>query len=75
MGAYVQIEWCEPSTDGDCIVRRELCEGELLYPHVRVAFNIWPQEVFQYSDRHLGLAIHLRVEGRTEPKIRFELLE
>ena len=75
MSACVQIEWGEPSIYGDCIVRRELCKGQLLYPSVRVAFNIWPQEVFQYPDRHLRLGIHLRMEGRTKPEIRSELLE
>ena len=70
----VQVEWGEPSTDGDCVVRCKLCKG-LLYPRVRAAFNIWPQEVFQYSDRHLQLAIRLRVEGCTEPKTRSDPLE
>ena len=75
MCACVQVEWCEPSTDGDCVVRCKFCKGQLLYARVRAAFNIWPQEVFQYSDRHLRLAIRLQVEGRTEPEICSELLE
>ena len=75
MRAHVQVERGEPSADGDCIVRREFCKGQLLYPRVRAALNIWPQEVFKYSDRHLRLAIRLRVEGRVEPEIRSELLE
>ena len=75
MSACVQIKWGEPSTDGDCVVHRELCKGQLLYACVRVAFNIWPQEFFKYSDRHLRLAIRLQVEGRIEPEICSELLE
>ena len=36
---------------------------------------MWPQEVLQHSDRHLQLAIHLWVEGYTEPEIHSEFLE
>ena len=45
VSACVQIEWGEARTDGDCAVCCGLCDGQLLYPSVRAAFNIWPQEV------------------------------
>ena len=75
MCACVQIKWGEARTDGDCIVCRKICKGQLLYPRVRAAFNIWPQEVFQHSDRHLRQAIRLWVEGHTELEICSKLLE
>ena len=71
----VQKEWSVACQYVDGVIGGKLCYTEALAPHVRVQFDVRPQEVLQHTNRHLTLSVCLRMKRCAESEIRSKYLE